>query len=103
MHRSLLDVDDPTTWPAAVHAWVNPYAETLRGTTSYTSDRAVPREREDELRALLAGYKLIAYHCTRLLDHELERMRAHGLRPLTHELVIERIDRAHEQDHLSEA
>jgi hypothetical protein len=103
MHGSLISVDDPTTWPAAVHEWVNPYADTLLGTTSHTSDLAVPIEREDELRALLARYKLIAYHCARLLDHEVEGIRVHGLRPLTHELVVERIERAHEHGHLSEA
>src|SRR4051812_42329315 len=103
MRRSLIDVDDPTTWSAAVTAWVAPYAESLRGTTNYTSDLKVPLEREDELRALLAGHKLVAYHCTRLLDHEVEGIRAQGLRPLTHELVLERIGRAHELAHLTDA
>jgi hypothetical protein len=96
-----IDIDESGTWPEPVREWVKPYVESLRGTTTFTSDLAVPLEREDELRALL-GDQLLAFHCTRLLDHELDAVRRQGLRPLTLELVVERIDAAHAHGHLSD-
>jgi hypothetical protein len=94
--RPLVDIDDPSNWPPAVREWSERYAADLRGTTAYTSDLAVPLEREDELRGLLAGHKLRAFHCTRLPDHEVTAIKTEGLVPLTEELVHRRIDRAHE-------
>jgi hypothetical protein len=103
VQRVLVDVDDPTTWPKGIPEWVAPYVDALRGTTIYTSDLRVPLEREDELRTLLAGHRMLAFHCTRLLDHEVADVRAHGLRPLTLELVNERIERAHAHGYLGDA
>lgn len=90
----LVDVDDLETWPAEVRAWVDKYRR-LRGSTKYTLDLEVPAEREDEFRSLLGGHKVLTFHCTRLLEHEADRIRQHGLRRLTKELVAERILEAH--------
>jgi hypothetical protein len=99
----LIDIDDPVTWPTPVDSWVGPFVERLRCTTTHTSDLAVPLDREDELRGLLIGYKLIAYHCTRLLDEEVEAVHAGGLRPLTRALVDERMERAQALGYLTDA
>lgn len=93
----MVDVDEPATWPSAVADWANDYAQKLRGSTLHTSDLAVPLERKDELRSLLEDYKLLAFHCTRLLDHEVAAIRQRGLRVLSHELVSERIANAYER------
>jgi hypothetical protein len=45
--------------------WVTPVAGRLRGSTEYTGDLAVPIEREDEFRELLAR-PLLAYHLSGL-------------------------------------
>lgn len=52
-------------------------------------------EQEHELRTLLAGHKVRAYHCTCLLEHEIAGVRDHGLRRLTPDLIAERIAAAH--------
>jgi hypothetical protein len=99
---SVVDLDDPDTWPSDVIDWAQRWVSKLAGTTIYTADLVVPLERENEFRALLAGTTLRAYHCTRLLDHEVELIRQQGLRQLSAELVRERIDAAYEQGALTE-
>jgi hypothetical protein len=96
-----IDVDDPETWPAEVIDWVTPVADRLRGSTDYTGDLAVPIEREDEFRELLAR-ALLAYHCTWLLDQEVEAIRRNGLRMLSKEFVEERIGSAQQSGALDE-
>jgi len=64
----------------------------LAGSTEYTSDlSSLLLEEEDELRATFGRRKLLAYHCTRLLPHELEDIRGGGLRLLDQALVHDRI------------
>lgn len=91
---SPVDVDDRSSWPPRVTEAVGQWAERYRGTTKYTSDLALPLEAEGPFRDLLAGRLLRAYHCTRLLPHEVETVRTGGLRPLTAELIRDRIDAA---------
>jgi hypothetical protein len=101
MPSPLIDIDDSDTWPESVREWMAPYVESLPVMSGYTSDLAVPLEREDEFRALV-GDRLLAFHCTRLLDHELDAVRREGVRPLTRELVDERINAAHARGYLSD-
>jgi hypothetical protein len=87
----MIDLDMPATWPSAVMDWARSYADQLRGSTTLTPDLDVPLEVEDEFRLLLGGHGVLAFHCTRLLDHEVRAIRRHGLRMLTRELIQERI------------
>lgn len=89
-----IDVDDPATWPPHVVAEVQPLAKAVRGKSRYLADLLVPIEGEDDFRALLSGYLLRTYHATRLLDHEVAMIRERGLRPLTEQLVKDRINAA---------
>ena len=98
-----VDVDDPSTWPAAIFEWSSGYAERLRDSTEYPGDLEIPLEQEDEFRALFADYKLLAYHCTRLLDHESSVIREHGLLTLTPQIVARRLAEAHEHGFLTDA
>lgn len=66
-------------------------AALLKGSTEFTSDL---RAGDGWLQPLLSGYLLRAYHCTRLLDHEVVRIRSQGLRLLTAELIRDRVESA---------
>jgi hypothetical protein len=88
-----VDVDDAATWPAPVREWASGWAD--RRGLSLESLPVDLMEREPELRALLSGQKLIAFHCTRLLEHEVAEIRERGLRQLTADLIADRIASAH--------
>ena len=89
-----IDVDDPATWPHNVVEIVGRWAGECRGTTEFTNDLPLPLEDEDRFRDLLSGRLLRAYHCTRLLPHEVDSIRQVGLRPLSPALIFDRVDAA---------
>jgi len=92
---AVVDVDDVDTWPADLRLHVDSWCEHLRGSTEYGSDLDLSWDDEVECREVLREHLLLAYHFTRLLDVEVERVRkAEGLLPLTRELVERRIDDA---------
>lgn len=90
----IIDIDDQSSWPAAISEWIQARTDQLKGTTEYTSDLAVSAGEEESFRRLFAGHLIRAYHCTRLLEHEVQMIRDHGLRMTTEELVVERITQA---------
>lgn len=92
---AMIDPDDRRTWPAWLRSTVSDYACRLRDTTQYTSDLAIDKAEDDHFRSCLAPSLLRAYHATRLLPHEVEAIRGHGLRELTCTLIHDRIDAAH--------
>ena len=101
----LVDLDNRDTWPTDVRKWVDPHAARLAEADAPSVD-AIPVsvvEAEDEFRALLAGTKLIAYHCTRLLEYERERFRRQGLQPLSSDALADRVEAAHEAGFLNAA
>lgn len=95
-----IDVDDVTTWPCDVRAWVDSRATKLRGSTTYTNDLRM--DDEDQLLAVVGSRLVRVCHCTRLLDREREVIRAQGLLPLSAELVDNRIRHAQENDEITE-
>jgi hypothetical protein len=99
---SVVDVDEPATWPAPIAEWVDEWAERRRGSTEYTCDLRL-HDQEAEFLDLFDGYLVRTYHCTRLLNHERTMILEQGLRPLSAELVMERIHRAHEAGAISDA
>lgn len=99
-----IDVDSPGTWPEATREWVSRWATQLAGTAQYTSDLSVRLlEQEHELRATFREERLLAYHCTRLLPHEVETIRDEGLRPLDRTSLEERLTAAVEHGSLPPA
>ena len=76
---------------------VDRWAEKLRSTSAalngFANDLQTPSD-ETEFLDLLVPYRLRAYHATRLLDHEMEAIRGQGIRLLTPEFVVERIENA---------
>lgn len=92
MHfRDLIDVDHPGTWPLEVRKRAELWANELRGTTGYTGDLNLDKEDEDAFRSLLVDRLLVAYHATRLLDHEVEGITKQGLRLASQQLVHDRV------------
>ncbi len=86
----VVDVDDIKSWPEEVRAAVASTAEDLRNTTRDTSDLDVSPD-DDCFRALFRGRMLLAYHCTRLLDSEVDQIRSAGMRMLTEGLVVDKL------------
>jgi hypothetical protein len=86
--RVIADPDDEATWPAGLRDYL---LQLPLGGSSYTSDLHLDPEVEQRFRDILAGAKCRVYHCTRLLPHELEWVKAEGLIPLTQELIARRI------------
>jgi hypothetical protein len=93
----IVDVDDQDTWPHPIAEWVGDVG----------SPRSDPRDLSDaiederQFRTLLEGRRVIAYHCTRLLEHEEAAIRRDGLRPVSLENTVERIRSACAHGHLT--
>jgi hypothetical protein len=92
-HPRTVDVDNAATWPTEVREWASGWAD--RPGLSLDPGPVDLLEREPELRAHLVGHKVLAFHCTRLLEHEVTAIRQHGLRQLTTDLIADRIAGAH--------
>jgi hypothetical protein len=90
-----VDPDDPTGWPTSVTSIV---------ASAGGPDLALPwgHDADTELRDALGEASLLAYHATRLLPHEEEQIRGHGLRLLTEELIDHRLTAAVEYGYLDE-
>lgn len=98
----LVLLDDPATWPERLHEFVRELIDGIPEVPEYTCDlRHVLPDRSDTMVEVIAGLRFAAFHCARLLDHEVEDINESGLRHLTEELVAEKIDRAHAAGHLS--
>ena len=67
-------------------------AGTIKRKAKYATDLRI--EDQGEIEGLLAGQSLLGFHATRLLPHELEAIRAGGLRLLDDDLIPSRIESA---------
>lgn len=101
--RPVVDVDNPATWPRSLADLIYTIADEadLDEPDLYVDLELT--DREEQVRDLLHGRLLRAQHATRLLDHEADAIRAHGLRPLDAALVDDRLEQAHERGYLSDA
>jgi len=91
-----IDVDDPSTWPAVVYETASEWAYSCVGLATSTLDLPLPLEWDEVFRRLLVGHRVRAYHYTNLLPHEKNLILRDGLRPLSAELLSDRIDAAYE-------
>jgi hypothetical protein len=90
-----LDPDDHSTWPPEVVERVAMLDASVPE-TECVSDLETADFAESEVRSLIAGRRVIAYHATRLLPHEVDGIRAGGLPPFSRELFDERIRLAYD-------
>lgn len=95
--QPVVDVDDPATWPPPFAELIRQLADDAQIDDIELSDDLDLYDEEDQARRLLRGYLVRARHCTRLLEYEDDAIRTRGLRPLTVDLVNERLDAAHER------
>lgn len=86
----VVDPDDPSTWPASVGQLVERWNGAVAA-TKFWEDLELPDDAQAALVDALAGHRLRAYHCTRLLDHEMPAVREQGLRVFGRELFDDRV------------
>lgn len=87
---SVIDLDDPATWPVDE-------ADFLSTIEDATWHRSSPRAyAEHDRLAKVLQLRLRLFHATRLLPHETTSIETYGLRRLSHDLRLERLERAHE-------
>lgn len=89
----VFDPDDVATWPAGLRVQVAKWNGDLDG-EEHWQDVAIPPALSVELESTLAGWRVLSYHSTRLLDHEVDRVRAEGLRPFSQDLFDRKIEEA---------
>lgn len=87
--KRIVDVDDQNTWPSTAKAVVDRWIS-----AGLDDNNLLMIEAESAFRRHFDNCYFRAYHFTRFLPHEVDLVRANGLRPLTASLVQERIDRA---------
>ncbi|UXY24937.1 hypothetical protein N8I84_41590 (plasmid) [Streptomyces cynarae] len=102
-NRPVVDVDNPVTWPRPLADLIYSIADKTDLEEPELYVDLVLGDREVQVLDLLRGHLLRAQHCTRLLDHEADAIRAHGLRPLDVTLVDDRLNQAHERGYLTAA
>lgn len=98
----VVDADDQGTWPSPFADLVAQLADEADLDDLDNYQDLDLDEYEAGARELLRGYVVRARHCTRLLDHEVDAVRAQGLRLLNLELINERLTQAREQGLLTE-
>jgi hypothetical protein len=101
-NHHVIDIDDISTWPQSILDRTKQWAKKYRGSTKYASDLPIPLELESEFRELLGENLLRAYHCTRLLPHEVQLIKLNGLRMLSMGLIQDRIQAAQKANAISE-
>lgn len=89
-----VDVDDVSSWPLQLREHTDAWLQRLQETPPAPNEPEIGWDADEPLLAVLGGRLLRTYHCTCLLDHEAALIRDHGLRPLSRELIEERIDEA---------
>ncbi|WP_314223571.1 hypothetical protein [Streptomyces zaehneri] len=101
--RRVVDVDNRDSWPGPLADLIYSIAdETELDEPDLYVDLEL-EDRESQVHDLLRGHLLRAQHATRLLDHDADAIRAHGLRLLDAALVDDRLNQAHERGYLTDA
>ncbi len=94
--HDVVDVDEPSTWPEAVLRRAEAWSASLTGSTKATGDLDLTPEDETRLLLDLDGRRMLVYHATRLLPHEVAGIRATGLSLASQDLVRRRVSEAFE-------
>ncbi|MCZ2821310.1 hypothetical protein O2V63_13275 [Modestobacter sp. VKM Ac-2977] len=86
----MIDPDNKATWPAELHEQVARWSAALDD-EEHWQDATVPDAVSRTLESALAGWSVVTYHCTRLLDHEVDGIWAEGLQPFSRHLFDQKI------------
>jgi hypothetical protein len=99
-HDGAVEIDLVETWPAPLLAWAH-QAAVNRADALGEGYIFGFSEQDPDVWSHIGERGVRAYHCTRLLPHEIDDVRHRGLVPLSHVLVDERIESAKRHGHLS--
>ena len=92
---SIISLDDVETWPEGLCEEVQARCDSLIEADREFADWRIEPDEEDAFRySHLARHLIETYHCTRLLDHEVDSIGSDGLVPLSQDLVESRLMRA---------
>ncbi|MFI7356072.1 hypothetical protein ACIBTP_19255 [Streptomyces avidinii] len=96
MGVEIIEIDRPGVWPDELTAYVKAAAGLVGGFTTYAElcEDGELGDFDPGLRELLARRLLRTFHATRLLDYEVDDIKAQGLRRLTPQLLEDRQDKA---------
>jgi hypothetical protein len=94
--NDLVDIADMATWPSELKELVGEVAA-LTDRAESIGDLRLPEEADDLIRASLGGQSLLAFHATRLLDHERTMIKSVGLRMHGRDLFNDKIIAAFDQ------
>ncbi|MGW1773332.1 hypothetical protein [Streptomyces sp. NPDC002104] len=96
MGAEIIEIDLPVEWPDDLATYVKAAADAVGAIATYAElcEDGELGDLEIGLRELLAGRLLRTFHATRLLDYEVDDVKADGLRRLTPQLLHDRQDKA---------
>lgn len=97
-----LDPDSPGDWPAELQQVVRSLDE-ITPPATHVVDLEVSDAADVRVREAMSHYRIKAFHATRLLPHEVEAIKAEGLRAFGAVLFDDRIEGAFRHGHLTEA
>ena len=94
MPGTLLDLDRPTSWPAALTAYLDQHHDMFRAWEAKTvqASAALFDVAIDGLRDILLAYAIRGWHCTRLTDAEADEVLNDGMRLPNAETLTRRIE-----------
>lgn len=108
----MIVLDDVSTWPSDVICYLEKNHELFLNSEQNTN--SPPRSEAEDirigpnldnaiygLRDVLNSYQIHGYHCTRLLNHEIDHIKLNGMQPPNLQMLKERIQTAMNKEHFS--
>ena len=94
MPRTLLNLDRPSSWPAALSTYLDEHHDVFRAWEAKTRHASAPSFDKAiyGLRDILKAYEIRGWHCTRLTDAEVDEILRNGMRLPNAEMLTRRID-----------
>lgn len=100
-NRPEIDVERPSTWPAALGEVVAAVAPRYAG-TQFAGDIWLTDHEAAAIEDELAGLDVVGYHASRLLEHELEAIAREGMPLLDRAFLERKVASARDRGHLTE-
>jgi hypothetical protein len=82
-----IEIDDPKTWALNLCSAVSRAAAKLQGTAAFPGDLRLDPWDLSEIRDALAGVRVLLFHASRLVPHEVDDIHRSGLKRLNAELI----------------
>lgn len=98
----VLFLDEPDSWPHQVSQQIAELADTATGPSDFSDDMDCDQDKAASVDRLLGSYSMQVYHASRLLPHEVDYIRRHGMQPTTPRSIERRIDDAYRHGALTE-